>query len=135
MREDREFGCSEGGETVESPGKSSESSRGEPRGPVQGGQCWGQKVLVGAGQSGLRQGPQATMQRLQPDVCDGGKELWTFSPWGGAQDRVPNSLSGPRPLVSPWERAVSSMTAALISSKKSGTCVASARPSRGTRRW
>lgn len=53
---------------------------------MQGGQCWEQKVLLGAGQSRLGQGPQATMQRLQPDVCAGGGELWRFFPWGGARD-------------------------------------------------
>lgn len=49
MREDGEFGCAEGGDIAGSPGKSSESSRSEPRGPVQGAQCWEQKVLMGAG--------------------------------------------------------------------------------------
>lgn len=61
-------------------------SRAEPR-----GLCWEQKVLVGAGQSSLGQGAQATMQRLQSDVCDGGRGLGRFFPlgWGsGASSQL-----------------------------------------------
>lgn len=80
-------------------------------------------------------GPRATKQRVLSTAAGDGGELPAVPPqgWGpGLSSRLTEQL---RRLVSPWERAASSTTAALTSSKKLGTCVASARPSRATRSW
>ena len=82
--------------------------------------CWG----WGRAGSGRTMGNQAEGLSTGQDGCRSCRRLLPrVGP--GLSPRLTEQLHW---LVSLWERAASSMTAALTSSRKLGTCVASARP-------